>query len=417
MRVSDIVYIGVVVLFTRASALDNGLALTPPMGWLHWERFMCNIDCDADPQNCIREELFMEMADVMVKEGWKDAGYEYVCIDDCWPSHKRDAQGRLQANPKRFPSGIKKLADYVHARGLKLGIYADVGTYTCAQYPGSLGYYDIDAKTFAEWGVDLLKFDGCNMPDWHQLGEGYINMSRALNETGRSIVYSCEWPLYEWQYQQPDYEAIRKTCNQWRNYGDIYDQWTSVKDILDWTADHQKLLVPVAGPGGWNDPDMLIIGNFGLSHDQQQTQMALWAIMAAPLLMSNDLRNICPKAKELLQNKQIIAISQDPLGKQGYRIFKADDFEVWERPLSGDRLVLAVMNRQEIGGPRRFTISVATLPSWQLYSPKCNVTQVLPMYKEMGVQDLLSKVVVQVNPTGTTLLTVNPIKSHPNDVL
>lgn len=173
--------------------------------------------------------------------------------------------------------------------------------------------------------------------------------------------------------------------------------------------------------------------------------MALWAIMAAPLLMSNDLRNICPKAKELLQNKQIIAISQDPLGKQGHRTFKvyhhshfvfplskrqrlnihqcviplcsqADSFEVWERPLSGDRLALAVMNRQEIGGPRRFTISVATLPSWQLCSPKCNVTQILPVYKEMGVQDLLSKVVVQVNPTGTTLLTVNIIKNNTEDM-
>ncbi|KAI2656930.1 Alpha-galactosidase A [Labeo rohita] len=382
MSVSDIIFIGLVSLLVPVSALDNGLALTPTMGWLHWERFMCNTDCDADPQNCIREELFMEMADMMVKEGWKDAGYEFVCIDDCWPLHERDAQGRLQADPKRFPSGIKKLADYVHAKGLKLGIYADVGTSTCAGFPGSLGHYEIDAKTFADWGVDLLKFDGCYMPDWHQLGEGYVNMSIALNQTGRSIVYSCEWPLYEWQHQQ----------------------WTSVKSILDWTADHQKILVPVAGPGGWNDPDM-------------QTQMALWAIMAAPLLMSNDLRNICPKAKELLQNKQIIAINQDPLGKQGYRTIKGDSFEVWERPLSSNRLAVAVMNRQEIGGPRRFIISVATMPSWQLCNPKCNVTQILPVYKEMGVQNLFSEVTVQVNPTGTTLLTVSPIKSNPYDIL
>ncbi|XP_065129142.1 alpha-galactosidase A isoform X2 [Paramisgurnus dabryanus] len=305
----------------------------------------------------------------------------------------------------------------VHAKGLKLGIYADVGEYTCEHYPGSLGYYDIDAKTFAEWGVDLLKFDGCFMPDWHLFGEGYTNMSRALNQTGRGIVYSCEWPLYEWDYQQPDYEAIRKTCNHWRNYGDIFDQWASVKSILDWTADHQKILVPIAGPGGWNDPDMLIIGNFGLSHDQQQTQMAFWAIMAAPLLMSNDLRNICPKAKELLQNKQIIAISQDPLGQQGYRTIKSDNFEVWERPLSRNRLALAVINRQEIGGSRRFIISLATLPSWQICNPKCNVTQILPMYKELGVQDLLSELVVRVNPTGTALLTVNPLKGKPDDTL
>uniref|UniRef100_A0A671LN57 Alpha-galactosidase n=1 Tax=Sinocyclocheilus anshuiensis TaxID=1608454 RepID=A0A671LN57_9TELE len=272
---------------------------------------------------CIRsiEELFMEMADVMVKEGRKegrkDAGYEFVCIDDCWPSHKRDAQACSHVALPRTES-IVLLHNSVHTKGLKLGIYADIGTSTCAVYPGSLGYCDIDAKT-------------CFMPDWHQLGEGYTNMSRALNQTGRSICFV-------YLIFQPDYEAIRKTCNHW--------------------PDHQKILVPVAGPGGWNDPDM------------QQTQMALWAIMAAPLLMSNDLRNICPKAEELLQNKQIIAINLDPLGKQGYRTLKGDSFEVWERPLSGNRLAVTMMNRQEIGGPRRFIISVATLPSWQLCDPK-----------------------------------------------
>uniref|UniRef100_A0A671LMC2 Galactosidase, alpha n=1 Tax=Sinocyclocheilus anshuiensis TaxID=1608454 RepID=A0A671LMC2_9TELE len=308
----------------------------------------------------------MEMADVMVKEGRKegrkDAGYEFVCIDDCWPSHKRDAQALFSFPHKSL------LCSKVHTKGLKLGIYADIGTSTCAVYPGSLGYCDIDAKT-------------CFMPDWL-----YKHVESSKPDRQKyCIVYSSEWPLYEWQHQQPDYEAIRKTCNHW--------------------PDHQKILVPVAGPGGWNDPDM------------QQTQMALWAIMAAPLLMSNDLRNICPKAEELLQNKQIIAINLDPLGKQGYRTLKGDSFEVWERPLSGNRLAVTMMNRQEIGGPRRFIISVATLPSWQLCDPKCNVTQILPVYKEMGVQNLFSEVMVQVNPTGTTLLTVSPIKSSPHDTL
>ncbi|KAK6299111.1 hypothetical protein J4Q44_G00306210 [Coregonus suidteri] len=404
----------VLVLFTIGAfispvrSLDNGLALKPTMGWLHWERFMCNVDCYTDPNNCISENLYMQMADVMVTEGWKEAGYEYVCIDDCWPSHQRDAKGRLQADPKRFPRGIKKLADYVHSKGLKLGIYADLGTLTCGGFPGSLGYYDIDAQTFADWGVDLLKFDGCYMK-WTLLGEGYTNMSIALNQTGRSILYSCEWPLYEWSYHQPDYAAIRKACNHWRNYADVYDSWDSVKTILDWTADHQDVIVPAAGPGGWNDPDMLVIGNFGLSHAQQESQMALWAIMAAPLLMSNDLRDICPRSKQLLQNTRIIAISQDPLGRQGYRTAKVDSFEVWERPLSGGRLALAVMNKQEMGGPRGFPLTLATLPSWKICHPQCNVTQVLPSYNELGVQTLLSKLVVVVNPSGTALLTVTPI--------
>ncbi|MBN3299749.1 AGAL galactosidase, partial [Amia calva] len=385
------------------------------MGWLHWERFMCNTDCDKDPHNCISEQLYMEMADVMVTGGWKEAGYEYVCIDDCWPSTSRDAQGRLQADPKRFPSGIKKLASYIHSKGLKLGIYADVGTKTCAGYPGSLGSYDIDAKTFAEWDVDLLKFDGCNVPNLTLLAEGYINMSRALNQTGRAIVYSCEWPLYEWPFQQPNYTAVRQYCNHWRNFADVYDSWTSVTAIIDWTSSHQKLTVPVAGPGGWNDPDMLVIGNFGLSADQQETQMAMWAIMAAPLLMSNDLRDIDQRSTELLQNRRVIAINQDPLGKQGYQTSKFDNFEVWERPLSGSRLALAVMNRQEIGGPRHFPFTMAILPSLEMCNPECNVTQILPTYSEMGVQNVKSQLEFLINPTGTVLFTVTLIKNstHP----
>uniref|UniRef100_A0AAQ6IEG8 Alpha-galactosidase n=1 Tax=Anabas testudineus TaxID=64144 RepID=A0AAQ6IEG8_ANATE len=367
-----------------AEALDNGLALTPTMGWLHWERFMCNINCDKDPDNCISEKLYMQMADVMVKEGWKDAGYEYVCIDDCWPSHDRDAKGRLQADPRRFPGGIKKLADYVHSKGLKLGIYGDVGKNTCAGYPGSLGYYEVDAQTFADWGVDLLKFDGCYM-NWTLLGEGYVNMSKALNKTGKSILYSCDDEHKEYLFR----------------YNSLPSQ-TGLPLI-------KTSSFPVAGPGGWNDPDMLVIGNFGLSHDQQESQMALWAIMAAPLLMSNDLRNICPRSKKLLQNKLIIDISQDSLGKQGSLTGKFDSFEIWERPLSEKRLAAAVLNKQEIGGPRGFVIRA--IPGWKMCDPKCNVTQILPEYKEMGVQTPKSNIVLSVNPSGTALLTITPLSS------
>ncbi|KPP57728.1 Alpha-galactosidase A-like [Scleropages formosus] len=362
--------LAVCVLAPAARALDNGLALTPAMGWLHWERFMCNTDCNAEPDNCISENLYMQMADAMAKDGWKEAGYEYVCIDDCWPSASRDAQGRLQADPKRFPGGMKKLADYV-------------------------------------------SFFVLRRPRHHPGLKSYINMSKALNNTGRSIFYSCEWPLYEWQYTQPNYTAIRQYCNHWRNYADVYDAWTSVTGILDWTAEHQDLIVPAAGPGGWNDPDMLVLGNFGLSLDQQMTQMALWAIMAAPLLMSNDLRNIDPKSKALLQNRDVIAINQDPLGKQGRRTAKVNNFEVWERPLSGGKLAVAIINRQEIGGPRFFPLTLAMLPSWKFCNPECNVTQILPSYQEMGIQKLLSTTNVQVNPTGTALLVVTPSTLDP----
>ncbi|NXT86210.1 AGAL galactosidase, partial [Zapornia atra] len=231
----------------------------------------------------------------------------------------------------------------VHSKGLKLGIYSDVGNKTCAGFPGSYNHYDLDAQTFASWGVDLLKFDGCNSGTLELLAEGYRHMSLALNKTGRSIVYSCEWPFYLRPLKQPNYTEIKQYCNHWRNFFDVYDSWSSIKSILDWTALHQDSIVKIAGPGGWNDPDMasrvtrhlcfpvtqLVIGNFGLSQDQAVTQMAMWAIMAAPLFMSNDLRHISPEAKRLLQNREVIAINQDPLGRQGYQLSKVQRAMEW----------------------------------------------------------------------------------------
>ncbi|KAM9577701.1 alpha-galactosidase A [Trichechus inunguis] len=389
-----------------AKALDNGLAMTPTMGWLHWERFMCNVDCKQEPNSCVSEQLFMQMADLMVSDGWKDAGYQYLCIDDCWMAPTRDSKGKLQADPERFPGGIHRLANYVHSKGLKLGIYADVGQKTCAGYPGSFGYYDIDAKTFADWEVDLLKFDGCFCDSVDHLADGYKNMSLALNRTGRSIVYSCEWPLYMWPFYKPNYTEIRQYCNHWRNFGDIFDSWQSIKGILDWTSYNQDTIVDVAGPGGWNDPDMLVIGNFGLSWDQQVTQMALWAIMAAPLLMSNDLRHISPQAKALLQDKDVIAINQDLLGKQGYLLRKEDKFEVWERPLSNLAWAVAIRSLLEIGGPLSHTISVASLGRAVACNPACLITQLLPVKKELGLFEWTSVLKTRINPTGTVLLQI-----------
>ncbi|KAH0631011.1 hypothetical protein JD844_004473 [Phrynosoma platyrhinos] len=343
-----------------AGALENGLARRPPMGWLHWERFLCQTDCRQEPQRCISEQLFMQMADLMVSDGWKDAGYQYLCIDDCWMAPTRDKQGKLQPDPKRFPSGIGKLADYVHSKGLKLGIYADVGNKTCAGFPGSYGYYELDADTFANWGVDLLKFDGCNFGTLERLTEECL--------------------------PSPNYTEIKQYCNYWRNYADIYDAWSSIKNVLDWTSSHQDSIVDVAGPGGWNDPDMLVIGNFGLSWDQQITQMALWAIMAAPLLMSNDLRQISSQAKVLLQNK--------------------DDnyFELWERPLSGGAFAVAVVNRQEMGGPQAFAFSTAILGNGLACNPTCSIQQILPQSRDLGLHNWISFLKVVVNPTGTVLL-------------
>uniref|UniRef100_A0A8B9TTB7 Alpha-galactosidase n=1 Tax=Anas platyrhynchos TaxID=8839 RepID=A0A8B9TTB7_ANAPL len=311
--------------------------------------------------------------------------------------------------PAASPGASGRLADYVHARGLKLGIYSDVGNQTCAGFPGSYGHYELDAQTFASWGVDLLKFDGCNSGSLELLAEGYRRMSLALNKTGRPIVYSCEWPFYLRPMQQPNYTEIKQYCNHWRNFFDVYDSWNSIKSIVEWTALHQDSIVKIAGPGGWNDPDMLVIGNFGLSWDQAVTQMAMWAIMAAPLFMSNDLRRISPEAKWLLQNKEVIAINQDPLGKQGYRITKDKNFELWERPLSGSAYAVAVLYQQEIGGPQNFSFSLAFLGNGLACNPACSVRQVLPSSRDWGVHSWVSSLSVEVNPTGTVLLRVGAL--------
>ncbi|ESO93810.1 hypothetical protein LOTGIDRAFT_209340 [Lottia gigantea] len=322
------------------SSLDNGLGLTPPMGWLSWERFRCNIDCTNDPDNCISEKLYMSMADRLAEDGYRDVGYEYVNIDDCWSSKQRDSKGRLVADPDRFPSGIKALADYVHNKGLKLGIYGDFGTFTCGGYPGSEFYMELDAQTFADWGIDSLKLDGCyarisDMPF------GYPVMELYLNQTGRPILYSCSWPAYT---AHPNYPAIAKSCNIWRNYGDIQDSYSSLASIIEFYGKNEGNFSEVAGPGRFNDPDMLIIGDFSLSYYQQRLQMVMWAIMASPLYMSNDLRQVPEQSKEILQNKNVIAINQDPLGIQGKRVDKVNDYEIWVRPLAKSNYAFAAIN-------------------------------------------------------------------------
>lgn len=335
---------------------------TPPMGWLAWERFRCNVDCKTDPHNCISEKLFMEMADRLVTDGWRELGYVYVNIDDCWMAKERDKTGQLIPDPERFPSGIKALADYVHSRGLKLGIYADLGNYTCGGYPGTtLSQIEDDASAFAQWEVDMLKLDGCYSSAVVQ-ALGYPKMSRALNATGRPIAFSCSWPAYQGGLPpEVNYNLLANICNLWRNYGDIQDSWDSVLSIVDWYSANQDVLQPVAGPGHWNDPDMLIIGNFGLSEEESRSQMALWTILAAPLFMSTDLRTISDGSRKILQNKLMIKINQDPLGIQGRRILKEKShIEVFLRPLSHSASAVVFFSRRT-DMPYRYTTSLTQL--------------------------------------------------------
>ncbi|XP_066155959.1 alpha-N-acetylgalactosaminidase-like [Euwallacea fornicatus] len=413
MGVRKSVFIVVLVLVIESTqALDNGLALTPPMGWLHWQRFRCIIDCDAYPNDCIREDLFKDMADHIVSDGFKDAGYEYVIIDDCWASKERDTKGRLQPDPKRFPNGIKSLADYIHGKGLKFGIYGDYGTLTCAGYPGSLKYLQLDAQTFADWGVDYLKLDGCNS-DISTMEAGYSLMSRYLNETGRPILYSCSWPAYvEPKGIHPNYDKMAKVCNLWRNWDDINDCWDNVTNILGFFSDNQDRIAKYAGPGHWNDPDMLLIGNYGLSYDQSKAQMAIWAILAAPLMMSVDLRTIETPYRELLLNKAVIAINQDSLGVQGNLILKKDQIDFWTRPINpvidGEKTyAIGLLSHRVDGYPYRvnFTLTDLGLENSAGYVLK-DVYNSEIIQEEVKLNDTIF---VRIKPTGTVLLTATPL--------
>ncbi|XP_062850742.1 alpha-N-acetylgalactosaminidase [Trichomycterus rosablanca] len=402
------------VFFTATQALDNGLMRTPPMGWLAWERFRCDIDCEDDPQNCISEVLFRDMADRLAEDGWRELGYVYINIDDCWASKERDEQGRLQPDPKRFPGGISKLARYVHDRGLKLGIYGDLGTYTCGGYPGTtLDKIEIDAQTFAEWEVDMLKLDGCYSNASEQ-EQGYPLMSKALNATGRPIGYSCSWPAYQGGLPpKVNYTLLGEICNLWRNYDDIEDSWASVLGIVDWFTKNQDILQPAAGPGRWNDPDMLVIGNFGLSMDQSRSQMALWAIMAAPLFMSNDLRTLNSGARAILQNKAAISINQDVLGIQGRRLLKeSNGIEVFWRPLSNKASALVFFSRRT-DMPYRYQTSLQALNytagTYKVYD--VFMEKPMPMLKDS------TPFVVSINPSGVVMWYVAPSAEWKNEAM
>uniref|UniRef100_A0A915PND5 Alpha-galactosidase n=1 Tax=Setaria digitata TaxID=48799 RepID=A0A915PND5_9BILA len=322
-----------VIAIYFAEALENGLARTPPMGWMSWAKFYCEIDCIRHPFTCISEKLYMDMADHLVEDGYLQAGYQYVHIDDCWMERKRDPYGRLIPDRQRFPSGISALANYMHQRGLKLGIYEDYGTATCSGFPGSYQYTKIDAETFANWQIDYLKLDGCNI-NVDLMPSGYAEMGQMLNMTGRPIVYSCSWPAYLInQPEKVDYQLIGQHCNLWRNFDDIKRSWASIRTIIDYYDHHQDKHIPAQGPGRWHDPDMIIVGNTEITVDQAKVQMSIWSIWSSPLIMSNDLRLIAPVFRDILLNRRVIAIDQDPFGIMGRLVANSTDIGIYVKPV------------------------------------------------------------------------------------
>ncbi|XP_048243581.1 alpha-N-acetylgalactosaminidase-like [Haliotis rufescens] len=404
---STLIWLVSCMLLPVINSLDNGLARTPPMGWMDWERFRCNIDCKNDPDNCIGEKLLMDTADRMAADGYRDAGYRYVSIDDCWMAKQRDANGKLQADPERFPRGMKFLADYMHNKSLLLGIYEDFGTRTCGGYPGSEFFLSDDAQTFADWGVDMLKLDGCNA-DKTDMSVGYPTMGFFLNKTGRPILYSCSWPAYTGSGAKTDYKLIAKSCNMWRNYADVEDSWASIYGIIQYYGKNPDNFAAVAGPGNWNDPDQLIIGDFGLSWEQQRVQMGMWAIMASPLFMSVDLRTIKPESRDLLLNKRVIAINQDPLGVQGSRLYQLGKVEVWTKPLQKKSYALAVLNGDNKGTPTKMTLTFGETRFDFNGVYAYNVTEAFDG-KPLGIFSAKEKLQVTINPTGIFLAVAVPV--------
>ncbi|KAJ8708282.1 hypothetical protein PYW07_010407 [Mythimna separata] len=302
-------------LLDKVDLLENGMARAPPMGWMSWGYYMCAARCEAGDDKCLDEKLILSVADAFYEEGYQEAGYEYIIIDDCWSEKKRDENGRLVADKRRFPRGMKFIADYIHSKGLKFGMYTNIADITCMQYPGSLKHMEIDAKTFAEWGVDYLKVDGCFVSE-DILNKAYIQLGQHLNDTGRPMVYSCSWPYYiEFIHRKtPNYSLISKYCNLWRNYHDVQTSWLSVAAIARFYGRRYRELAPHHGPGHWNDPDMLIFGTGVLTRSQSRVQLALMAMLSAPILLSCNMKMITPYEKEILQNLDLIAIAQDPLG-------------------------------------------------------------------------------------------------------
>lgn len=330
--------LSIAILFSLEAQKFEGLAETPPMGWNSWNYFGCNVS----------EDLIKETADAMVSSGMKDAGYIYVNIDDCWHG-ERDENGNIQPDPDRFPSGMKALADYIHSKGLKLGIYSDAGWKTCAGRPGSRGYEFQDAAQYAKWGIDYLKYDWCNTEGLNQKG-AYLTMRDALFKAGRPIVYSiCEWG------DGNPWEWASDIGHLWRTTGDIYHCFDCVVDHGSWSQwgvlqildlRDNNVLRKVAGPGHWNDPDMMEVGN-GMSVAEDRAHFSMWAMLAAPLIAGNDIRKMSDEVKEILTNKEVIAVNQDKLGNQAFKYYTKDALEVWFKKLENEEWAVCFLNRDE----------------------------------------------------------------------
>ncbi|HUK23384.1 MAG TPA: glycoside hydrolase family 27 protein [Terriglobales bacterium] len=365
------------------------------MGWNSWNKFGCNVS----------DSLVRGMAEAMVKSGMKDAGYQYVVIDDCWQV-SRDKEGNIVADPQRFPEGIKALADYVHSLGLKFGIYSDAGTETCQGRPGGRGHQFQDALRYAAWGVDYLKYDWCHTSKTQDAATSYLTMREALNASGRPMVLS----ICEWGTAKPWLWGAGAGGNLWRTTDDIQDHWAGREKWPNGSCcsngvlailDMQVGLAGFAGPGHWNDPDMLEVGNGGMTDTEYRSHFSLWAMLAAPLMAGNDLRSMRPEIRDILTNKEVIAVDQDALGREGERVAKDGDLEVWAKQLKDGSRAAVLLNR----GPSEQEITV----NWQeLGYPEHLSAEVRDLWQHKDVGKFTGKFSASVASHGVVMVSVRP---------
>nr|XP_011458441.1 PREDICTED: alpha-galactosidase 1-like isoform X1 [Fragaria vesca subsp. vesca] len=410
---------GVSASHLRRNLLANGLGVTPPMGWNSWNHFNCRIE----------EKTIKETADALVSTGLSKLGYTYVNIgtsasffflfnictyvfvlpsilsqvltenfhflkDDCWAEIARDVKGNLVAKKSAFPSGIKALVDYVHSKGLKIGIYSDAGYFTCSKtMPGSLGHEEQDANTFAAWGIDYLKYDNC-YNDGSNPTVRYPVMTRALMKAGRPIFFS----LCEWGDMHPALWGA-KLGNSWRTTKDISDSWESMVS----RADMNEVYAEYARPGGWNDPDMLEVGNGGMTKDEYVVHFSIWAISKAPLLLGCDVRNMSKDTLEIVANKEVISVNQDPLGVQAKKVRLEGDLEIWAGPLSGYRVALLLINQ----GPENNTITA----QWEdIGLPPNTVVEARDLWEHKTLKKLfVGNLTASVNSHACKMYVLKPI--------
>lgn len=378
----------------------EGLALTPPMGWNSWNTFASHIN----------EQVVRGVADAMVANGMRDAGYTYIVIDDCWSLKERDAHGDLVADPAKFPSGMKALADDLHAKGFKFGIYSCAGAHTCGGYPGSWGHEFQDARRFASWGVDYLKYDWCDHGT-ADARDAYKRMSDALHAAGRPVVFSlCEWG------QNKPWEWAAGVGHLWRTTGDIYDSYDGIKGwehgwkvILDLQASlvdnvGSDGLAKYAGPGHWNDPDMLEVGKPGLSLPESRAHFSFWCMLAAPLIAGNDVRSMTPEVRAILTDRDVIAIDQDPAGHEGYRVVAepAKHREIWVKPLSDGAWAVCALNTSD--APADITIE------WHRLWTLSGTYDLRDVWAKKPVGDTTSDYTVHLASHDVALLRLTPRK-------